>query len=197
MAKLYYQGHGSFRLTARNGAVLYVDPYAGDGYSLPADYILVTHEHGDHNQIALCAQKASCRVIRAAQALEGGYRTFSLAGGVTVQAVPACNQNHRREECVGYVVTLDGIRLYAAGDTSETEEMRTLLAPMRLDYALLPTDGHYNMGPEEAARCAQILSAKHTIPIHTKPGELFDETVARKLNHPSRLIFRPGEDLEL
>ena len=48
MAKLYYQGHGSFRLTSQNGTVLYVDPYAGDGYLLPADYILVTHEHGDH-----------------------------------------------------------------------------------------------------------------------------------------------------
>jgi L-ascorbate metabolism protein UlaG (beta-lactamase superfamily) len=51
MAKLFYQGHGSFRLTAADGQVVYVDPYAGEGYDLPADLILVSHQHGDHNQL--------------------------------------------------------------------------------------------------------------------------------------------------
>lgn len=197
MAKLYYQGHGSFRLSTKGGTVLYVDPYAGDGYGLPADYILVTHEHSDHNQISLVTQKQSCQIIRAKEALEGGYHTFELKGGITVQAVPACNHNHKREECVGYVITLDGVRVYAAGDTSKTPEMQTLLAPMHLDYTLLPTDGHYNMGPREAAQCAEILGAKHTIPIHTKPGELFDEVVAVKLEHSTCLIVHPGEEIEL
>ena len=198
MAKLYYQGHGSFRLTSQNGTVLYVDPYAGDGYLLPADYILVTHEHGDHNQISLVTAKPDCQVIRAANAMQNGnYQTFSLEDGITVQAVPACNQNHKREECVGYVITIDGTAVYAARDTSATPEMSSLLAPMHLDYALLPTDGHYNMGPEEAAACAQTIGARHTIPIHTKPGELFDESVALRMEHPPRLIVRPGEEIEL
>ncbi len=198
MANLYYQGHGSFRITSQNGTVIYVDPYAGDGYELPADVILVTHEHGDHNQVSLPAQKTGCRIIRAADALQNGeYRTFALQDGITVRAVPACNQNHKREECVGYVITLDGVSLYAAGDTSTIPEMASLLAPMHLDYALLSTDGHYNMGPEEAASCAQAIGAKHTIPIHTKPGELFDESVALRMQHPSRLIVHPGENLAL
>ena len=46
MPKLFYQGHGSFRLTANDGRVIYVDPYAGEGYDLPADIILVSHQHG-------------------------------------------------------------------------------------------------------------------------------------------------------
>ena len=198
MAKLYYQGHGSFRLTSANGTVLYVDPYVGDGYQLPADYILVTHEHGDHNQISLVTKKPECRIIRARDCIKNGnYATFSLNDGLTVQAVPAYNQNHRREECVGYVITIDNVTVYAAGDTSTIPEMASILAPMHLDYAILPTDGHYNMGPEEAASCAQVIGAKHTIPIHTKPGELFDESVAMRMEHPSRCIVHPGQEIDL
>ena len=59
MPKLLYQGHGSFRLTADDGRVIYVDPYKGKGYDLPADIILVTHNHRDHNQIGRCAQLVS------------------------------------------------------------------------------------------------------------------------------------------
>jgi L-ascorbate metabolism protein UlaG (beta-lactamase superfamily) len=57
MAKLLYQGYGSYRITAADGCVIYVDPYAGDGYNESADFILVTHQHGDHNQIQLVKQK--------------------------------------------------------------------------------------------------------------------------------------------
>ena len=57
MAKLYYQGHGSYRITAKDGRVIYIDPYAGDGYDLPADGILVTHQHHDHNKIELVTRK--------------------------------------------------------------------------------------------------------------------------------------------
>ena len=49
MPKLLYQGHGSYRLTADDGRTIYVDPYAGGGYDLPADIILITHQHSDHN----------------------------------------------------------------------------------------------------------------------------------------------------
>ena len=49
--QLFYQGHGSFRLTCRNGTVIYVDPYAGSGYDIPADMALITHGHSDHNAL--------------------------------------------------------------------------------------------------------------------------------------------------
>ena len=61
MAKLLYQGHGSLRAVTDGGVVLYVDPFAGEGYDLPADVILVSHQHGDHNQLQLPAKKPGCR----------------------------------------------------------------------------------------------------------------------------------------
>ena len=45
MAEILFQGHGSFRVTAGDGTVIYIDPYAGEGYDIPADMILVSHEH--------------------------------------------------------------------------------------------------------------------------------------------------------
>ena len=53
MAKLLYQGHGSFRVSTAEGKVIYIDPYAGEGYDKPADILLVSHQHGDHNQTKL------------------------------------------------------------------------------------------------------------------------------------------------
>ena len=54
MAKLLYQGHGSYRITTDDGRVLYVDPYAGEGYDKPADIVLITHD----NDIARQATRA-------------------------------------------------------------------------------------------------------------------------------------------
>jgi len=51
--KLLYQGHGSYRITAADGRIIYIDPYAGEGYDKPADILLVSHQHGDHNQTKL------------------------------------------------------------------------------------------------------------------------------------------------
>ena len=48
MTELLYQGHGSYRLTSEHGAVVYIDPFAGEGYDKPADLVLVSHEHSDH-----------------------------------------------------------------------------------------------------------------------------------------------------
>ena len=61
--KLLYQGHASFRLIAKNGTVIYIDPAYGEGYDLPADIILVTHGHNDHNKVNLVTQKKGCTVI--------------------------------------------------------------------------------------------------------------------------------------
>jgi L-ascorbate metabolism protein UlaG (beta-lactamase superfamily) len=197
MAKLLYQGHGSFRLTAEDGTVVYVDPYAGEGYDAPADIVLVTHQHFDHNKLELITQKDGCSVITNAEAISGGtYGRFSIKG-IEMEAVPACNRNHDRSECVGYVITVDGVKVYAAGDTSATDAMKTFLPGYGLDYALLPTDGIYNMDAGEAAACARRIGAKHNIPIHMKPGALFDRRVAEAFDAPDRLIIEPGWEITL
>jgi len=196
MAKLYYQGHGSFRITSEDGRVIYVDPYAGDGYGLPADIILVTHQHGDHNQINLCTKNKGCRVISNKEALAGGkHRSFSI-DGIEIEAVVAKNLMHDPKKCVGFILTVDGVKIYAAGDTSRTVQMNSFAA-RKLDYALFPCDGVFNMGLKEASVCAQIIGARHNIPIHLKLSSLFSERRAKRWKAPNRLIIKPGEEIEL
>lgn len=196
MAKLLYQGHGSCRLTTGSGIVVYIDPYAGKGYDAEADIILVTHQHGDHNQINKMPRKNDCVVIQNDDALiDGEYKRFELHG-IVIQAVQAYNKNHDKSKCVGYVIETDGIKIYFAGDTSKTDEM-TRLGMINLDYALLPTDGLFNMGLEEAAECAEILNAVHTIPYHMVPGRLFSKRKAEKFKGNNRLIVSDNEEIEL
>lgn len=197
MAKLLYQGHGSFRITAESGYVIYVDPFAGKGYDRPADLILVSHEHSDHNNVGLVPRKDGCRVLRSSDLLKGGvYGTFR-EDEVSVESTPACNRNHPLGECVGFLITVDGVKLYAAGDTSKTDYMSRRLSGEHVDYALLPIDGVYNMDAAEASECAKIIGAEHTIPIHMKPGALFDERMACKLHAAGRLILQPGAEIHL
>jgi len=198
MPKLYYQGHGSYRITSNDGRVIFVDPYAGKGYDTPADVILVTHQHHDHNKIKRVTQKPDCRIISNIEALAGGkHNTFDLGGGITVEAVEASNAKHDPRECVGYIVTVDGISLYCSGDTSKTEQMESF-ANKQLDYALFPTDGIFNMGLEEAAECARLVGAKHNIPVHMSPLKKFDKKKAvEKWNAPNKLVIEPGQEFEL
>ena len=196
MPKLLYQGHGSFRLTANDGRVIYVDPYKGKGYDLPADLILVTHQHRDHNQIKRCAQKRICRIITNVDALAAGKHNNYNIGGILIQAVEAMNKKHDPKQCVGYIITIDGVKVYASGDTSKTKQMETF-ADMELDYTILCGDGIYNMNPLEAAECAEIIKAKHNILIHVSPGELFNREIAEKWNVANKVIIEPGQEINL
>ena len=196
MPKLFYQGHGSFRLTTGDGRVIYVDPYAGEGYNQPADIILVSHQHGDHNKVELCAKKPDCRIISNVEALEGGKHNSFDIGGIKIEAVEAYNKNHDPKQCVGFIITLDGVKLYACGYTSKTEQMKTF-AVMNLDYAILCGDGVYNMNPAEAAECARLIGANHNILIHVKPQALFDREIAEAWDAPNKIIIVPNEEVSL
>ena len=195
MPKLLYQGHGSFRLTADDGSIIYVDPYKGKGYDVPADIILVTHQHHDHNKIQRCAQKKNCRIITNVEALKDGTHNSFDVDGITILSVEAGNKKHDPKECVGYIITLDGVKIYASGDTSRTTQMESFAA-MELDYALFPGDGIFNMGIDEAAECARIVGAKHNILIHLKPGESVRKK-AEKWGAVNKLIVEPGQEIEL
>ena len=197
MAKLLYQGHGSFRLTSDNGVVVYIDPYMGTGYDVPADLILITHQHPDHTQIDLVTQKSDCSIISNVEALAGGkYNDFSVKG-IEIEAVEAgYNEGHNVKDCVGYIIKVDGLSLYFSGDTSTTPQMATFPA-RKLDYAFLCADGFYNMNLDEAAKCAEIIGAKHNVPVHLKPGEIFDREMAEQFNAPNRLIIDGGTELVL
>lgn len=196
MAELLYQGHGSCRLTTDDNVVVYIDPYAGDGYDVEADIILVTHQHSDHNNVDKVPKKRRCNIIQNDDAYNNGKYMHFILNGIKIQAVPAYNKNHDKSKCVGYVVETDSVKIYFAGDTSKTDEMYNL-GMSGIDYALLPVDGIYNMDLDEAAECAEIINAKHTIPYHMAPGMLFSEKIARKFNGKNKLIVRDGEKIKL
>ena len=200
--RLLYMGHASIRITTPEGKVIYIDPYAGQGYEPAADLILVTHGHYDHYDLDKVANRnPDCRIITWQEALaDGTHQTFDL-GFASVEAVEAGNnQYHSLDECVGYIVTLtDGTSVYVTGDTSTTQQMRAL-ADRAIDYAFFCCDGIYNMDFEEAAQCAEHVGAKHNIPYHmisADSGALFDRSRAEQFEAPDLMILEDGQEIEL
>ena len=197
--KLLYQGHSNLRIITAEGKVIYIDPYAGKGYDKPADLILITHGHSDHNAVKLIKKKnKGCKIITWEEALvEGEYKTFNL-GFATVEAVQAGNnKNHDIKKCVGWVITLaGGVTVYASGDTSTTDQMKEL-SDRDLHYAFFCCDGIYNMDMKEAIECAKTVNAHYSIPYHMAPGKLFDQKKAETFDVPARLIIPAGEEIAL
>ena len=198
-ARLLYQGHGSLRIITGEGKVIYIDPYAGEGYDLPADLILMTHGHQDHTNASLIKKRnEGCRTITWKEGLaDGEYRTFDL-GCAAVEAVQAGNnRNHDIRSCVGWIITLSGgVSVYVTGDTSTTDQMAEL-ADRGIHYAFFVCDGIYNMDAEEAAACAGLVNARHSIPYHMAPGKLFDADRAEQFDAPNRMIIPAGEEIIL
>ncbi len=206
MAKMLYQGHGSYRFVLDDGTVVYVDPFIGGGYDLPADLIVVTHEHFDHCQVDKMPHAAGCEVLCAADfhPTPDEYCAFD-SHGVHIQPVQAYNKNHSVDQCVGLVLSFDGVSFYASGDTSTTDDMSSgKLAAMNIDYAAFPGDGFYNMDVAEASECARLVAARHSIPVHlvpmddpNDPSQLFSRERAEAFEATGRIILEPGEELEL
>ena len=184
--KMYCIKHGSVRMQVGEKWV-YVDPVTTavkpvtDYSTLPqADYILVTHEHFDHldsvaiNQLSkegtVLITNARCHEILGGKGevmANGDSRT--LAEGWTVDAVPAYNnspdklQFHPKGRDNGFVLTIEGMRIYIAGDTEDIPEMADL---KDIDVAFLPCNLPYTMTPEQCARAAQVIKPTVLFPYH-------------------------------
>lgn len=165
---LTYIGHAHLMMVTAEGTVIYVDPYFINGFTYEddADIILVSHEHGDHNQVDLVPQAEGCQIVRVKQTInkDGSYNTLTF-GEVTVIPVPAENKNHSIKETNGFIIQFDGVTVYFASDTSKLATMADL-RQYNVDYAFYPIDGKYNMGAAEAMECVALVGARHNTPIH-------------------------------
>ncbi|MCX7773722.1 MAG: MBL fold metallo-hydrolase, partial [Clostridia bacterium] len=150
----------------------------------------------DHNELSKATQKEGCKVIRAADALvKEVYNSFDV-DGVKIKAVPAYNKNHSKLNSLGYVLEFDGIKLYHAGDTSKIPEMADL-AREKLQYALLPVDGVYNMDAKEASECAELIKAENYIPIHSDGSKDYNETNVADFAAEKKISVKPGDEIAL
>lgn len=188
-------GHASTKIKTGNGTVIYIDPFASGDYEEAADVILVTHQHDDHNHVSLVTKKDSTETITNAEALkDGNYNSFEV-NGVKIEAVPAENSNHPRTECVGYIISFDGISVYHTGDTSYIDDMKDLTS-RKLTYAMYPIDGEYNMDAEEATKCANTVGAKHNIAMHSDFYDYNEEKV-KKFTPDGKLEVPAGTTIDL
>jgi L-ascorbate metabolism protein UlaG (beta-lactamase superfamily) len=176
MARIVWLRHASVLLDGSKR--VYIDPWEIKK-AAPADLVLITHDHYDHLSLpdlkAVCGAATEICVPEAAISRLAGVRgkvhgvrpgQELTAATLRVEVLAAYNVSkkfHPREaHNVGYVVTLDGERIYHAGDTDRIPEMKGI-AP---DVALLPVGGTYTMTAEEAAQAVSDLQAKRAIPIH-------------------------------
>jgi len=143
-----------------------------------ADYIFVTHEHGDHydaNAIKqLSADKTQLVMNKRCADMYGTGRVMvngdklQLAD-VSVEAVPAYNiteghtQFHPKGRDNGYILTIDGLRIYIAGDTEDIPEMSQI---KDIDIAFLPCNQPYTMTPDQLVRAAKVIKPKVLFPYH-------------------------------
>ena len=178
---IHWLGHDSFRLDG--SSTVYIDPWKLSADAPPADLILVTHDHYDHfspDDIARVSTPRTTLIGPASVTAQvDGVAAVTLCagetatvGGVTVAAVAAYNIDKFRQPGevfhpraaggLGYIVELDGRRIYHAGDTDAIPEMRDV----RCDVALLPVSGTYVMTAEEAAEACRMISAAAAVPMH-------------------------------
>ena len=171
--RMTWLGHDVFKIDGSKS--VYIDPYqidAGD----KADLILVTHDHFDHcspEDVEKVQQPETVIVTEkdSAQKLSGDVKTVKPGDSLTIdnvkiEAVPAYNTNKdfhpKANGWLGFVLEMDGVRIYHAGDTDFIPEMKDLT----VDIALLPVSGTYVMTADEAVEAALAIKPGVAVPMH-------------------------------
>ena len=172
--------HSSIRIS-KNKAI-YIDPFKIDKDYNDADIVFITHDHFDHyseedidkvineNTTIIIPKELLTKILRKGINKNTVITVESnkeyMVQGIKFETIPAYNTNktfHPKEnDWVGYIITLDGIRYYIAGDTDITEENRKV----KCDVAFVPVGGTYTMDFKEAAQLINEIQPKIAVPIH-------------------------------
>ncbi|MBR4897672.1 MAG: MBL fold metallo-hydrolase [Prevotella sp.] len=212
--------HASIRIEY-DGQEIEIDPVTKLGnktidYSaMPkADYIFLTHEHGDHfdkEAIKLLSNEKTQLVMnkRCGERLRVGDDTSGMMyggscavlyndqsatlGDITVEAVPAYNyseghtQFHPKGRDNGYILTIDGLRIYIAGDTEDIPEIQNI---KDIDIAFMPCNQPYTMTTEQLVKAAKTIKPKVLFPYHYGqtdvkgiPSQLKDSGIDVRIRH--------------
>lgn len=167
-------GHSSFKI--KQDKVIYIDPF-NISETEPADIILISHIHHDHlsiDDIKKIQAKKTIIVTTAdcAKQLTGNIKILTPGetievDGIKIEGIAAYNPNkkfHPKEnKWLGFVININNERIYYAGDTDMTDEMKAL---KNIDIAILPIGGTYTMNAKEAAEAANTFKPKIVIPCH-------------------------------
>ncbi len=199
-------GHAGVKLAWKD-VVVYVDPYRLTSSPQDADLILVTHSHSDHYSPSDIARVSTGQTefVGPSDVVKAYGRGTSIApgqsldvAGVHVTAVAAYNltkTNHpRANNWVGFVLELGGNRIYLAGDTDLTPEMKALTD---IDLAFLPAGGTYTMDASEAAEATKYILPMLAVPYHwgTVTGSLADAERFARLAACNTEVMTAGQIL--
>jgi L-ascorbate metabolism protein UlaG (beta-lactamase superfamily) len=224
--KITWYGHATFGLQIDDYSIL-IDPFFShnplatvSANSVDAQFILVTHGHGDHvGDTVQIAKRTGALVIANAeisnwlekqdvkahaQHIGGGFNHpfgyVKLTNALHGSALP--DGSDGGNPCGFLITTKDGKKLYFAGDTGLFGDMQ-LIGDESLDYAAIPIGDNFTMGPDDAIRAAILLRAKHLQPIHYNTFELLKQDVnfwADKVEAETTSkvhILTPGETFTL
>lgn len=172
--------HSSIRINKEK--TIYIDPFKIDRNYNDADIIFITHDHYDHyseedidkvineNAVIVIPEELLTKVLKkginknAIITVEPNQKY--MVQGIKFETVPAYNTNkifHPKENgWVGYVIEINGIKYYIAGDTDITEENKKV----KCDVAFVPVGGTYTMDFKEAAQLVNQIQPKVAVPIH-------------------------------
>ena len=193
--------HSSIRIN--KDKIIYIDPFKIDKNYNDADIVFITHDHYDHyseedidkvmneNTTIIIPEELLTKLLRkginknAIITVEPNVKY--MIQGIEFETIPAYNTNksfHPKEnDWVGYIITLNDIRYYVAGDTDITEENRKV----KCDVAFVPVGGTYTMDFKEAAQLINEIQPKIAVPIHygSVIGTEQDASDFIKLLHPN------------
>ncbi|MBM3299761.1 MAG: MBL fold metallo-hydrolase [Deltaproteobacteria bacterium] len=199
--KIAWLGHASFRIHGSK-SIVYIDPWKLKA-ATPADVVCITHSHYDHlsEEDVQKIRKPSTVIVGPPDCKAGFGDAFKAiapgqsvtVGDVVVEAVPAYNTDKafhpKKNKWVGFVVTVDGVRIYHTGDADVIPEM----ADVKADVALLPVGGTYTMTASQAAQAVEEINPKVAVPMHCGDivGTLKDRKTFESLSKATVVILDP------